>query len=272
MSTRRRSLAVVATITLIAAAAVMASVATGSAVAWSSYRSDCGSCHVPVAAGVTATPSTVTPAAGATYSVAVAIDLTAAGRTGFWVADSTADGSVGSGGGTTGGPGTQTRWTAVMTAPIAPGVYYYKVFGAKGYRGQTAAALYSITVSATPPPPTPDPDPAPAPTPDPAPAPTPDPVAPSARIVRVTPSKAVAGKRITVIGEGFGTVGTVRFGSRKARVASWKTRRIVCIVPKVASRTRTVRLVIIPRGGEQSNPIDFKVTVDRRRIAAGLAR
>jgi hypothetical protein len=255
MRSRSRSFGVAAALAFVAAA-VFAAVGLEPAKALPSYRSDCTSCHTAAAAGVSAAPDTLTPAAGAKYSVAVVIDLATTGWTGYWIADSDAAGAVGRGGGTTGGPGSQAQWTATMTAPATPGTYYYKVFGARGYRGQAAAALYSITVPAVPVPP-PLPGPTPTPTPDPVPTPTPDPR--KARIVRVTPSKAVAGKRIAVVGHDFGADGVVRFGSRRAKVVSWKAGLVVCRVPRVAPRTRTVRLVVIPLGGERSNVVKFTV-------------
>ena len=91
--------------------------------------------------------------AGAAYTVAISIGLTASGNTGYHVATTDAAGSATNWIAVSGGPGSQTSWTANMTAPAAAGTYYYKVWSAKGKNnstGQAKYATYSITV---PPPP-----------------------------------------------------------------------------------------------------------------------
>jgi hypothetical protein len=255
-----RRLALAAAAAFVLGVAGLSVVGARQAGALPSYKSECTTCHTAVASGVSAAPSTAAPAAGATYTVAIAINLSASGRTGYWIATSSPEGATVGSTGVAGGPGSQTSWTATMMAPATPGTYYYKVFGTRGYKGLSSTALYSIAV---PSPPTPVPTPTPAPTPTPTPTPTPIPIA--AVIKRVDPGKAFAGCIVVVRGSGFGTPGTVRFGSRKAAVSSWKARRIVCRVPKLGTRSMRVRVTVAPAGRARSNGVLFTVKVRRHR-------
>jgi hypothetical protein len=134
--------------------------------AFPNQASECTGCHGngSVAGKVTAKPSTTSPASGTTYTVAITPPATPnGGRTGFWIANSTAAGATGTTTGVTGGPSSARSYTASMEAPAAPGTYYYKVWANRGSANrsaQTNFASYSITVTG----PTPGPTPAPAPT------------------------------------------------------------------------------------------------------------
>ena len=141
--------AVVAAIALLSAAA-----APRQANAFPNKQTTCSSCHSGTPSGpVTATPSNATPAPNATYSVAVSVGLTAERR--HRVLDRQlgrrrhhrhVDRRVRR-------PGSGTSYNPTMTAPGAPGTYYYKVWTAKGPNdstGMAKAASYSITVAEPP--------------------------------------------------------------------------------------------------------------------------
>jgi len=137
----------------VAALALGVSLATKDAEAHPSKTTDCSGCHDQAPQGpVTAVPSTTTPAAGAGYSVAITIGLTAPGDTGYHIAQTDAAGTTNTwttvSAGETGTE--QTSWTASMTAPTAPGTYYYNVWCVKGptSAGMAQSARYSITVPA----------------------------------------------------------------------------------------------------------------------------
>jgi hypothetical protein len=105
----------------------------------------CVNCHTVAGGSVTAMPSTVTPTAGATFTVAIAVSGTVAGEAGYNI--SLAGVSV-----TTGGPADVTTFTANVTAPVAAGSYTYTVAANKGpyLSGQGSATTFTITVAATP--------------------------------------------------------------------------------------------------------------------------
>ena len=137
---------------VIVAAAVLAAAIAGPAGATPYRNTVCTSCHTGAASGtVTAMPSTSTPAAGAAYTVAITIGLTASGNTGYHIASTDAAGTATNWIAVYSGIGSQTSWTANMTAPATAGTYYYKAWCAKGKddaTGQAKAATYSITVPA----------------------------------------------------------------------------------------------------------------------------
>ena len=128
--------------------------------AFPSKQANCTNCHGPGTVGgtVNAVPSTTTPAAGATYTVAITMPANAdepAGDTGYWIANSTAAGATGLTTGVYGGnTGTSAlTYTATMTAPAAAGTYYYKVWAVKGSTAATGVTnfkVYSITVAGAP--------------------------------------------------------------------------------------------------------------------------
>lgn len=139
----------------LAAAVIVGVVKAKPADARPNQQQDCITCHGDgtYAATVTATPSSPTVAAGATYTVAITISENPSGNfnTGYWVANSTAAGATGTSTGVYGGDdGTQQSRTATMTAPATPGTYYYKVFADDGPRdvGIVGFKVYSITVVA----------------------------------------------------------------------------------------------------------------------------
>ncbi len=198
---------------------------------------DCTGCHGSgaVAGTVTATPSTTTPAAGASYTVGIVISANPnGGDTGYWIATSNAAGATGSGvvfGGQN-GSGSPT-YTVPMTAPAAAGTYWYKAWGVQGLNdasGQTNFGLYSITV-----------DPAPA-----VPA-----------LSAVAPTHAQAGASVTITGTNLGTAGTVSFGTTAAATTAWTSTSITATVPALAPGPAS--LSVTPTGLATSNPLAFTV-------------
>jgi len=137
------------------AAILVATINPVPAQAYPNKQKDCTGCHGSgvVAGTVTAVPSTTTPAAAAAYTVLVTPPATAAGDTGFWIANSDAAGVTGATTGVYGGySGTAAAtYTATMAAPAASGTYFYKVWAVNGPTDSTASAnfaIYSITVGA----------------------------------------------------------------------------------------------------------------------------
>jgi hypothetical protein len=99
---------------------VLAAVIAGSASATPSRTTECSVCHSGTVSGaVTATPSTNSPAAGASYTVAINIGLTASGKTGYHIAQTDAAGTSTTWTSVYSGTASQTTWTAAMTAPAA---------------------------------------------------------------------------------------------------------------------------------------------------------
>ena len=151
----------------------------------------CTDCHpaAPAGATVSATPSTATPAAGATYSVTINLaGLTASGDTGYWISNAAGTPTFSF---YAGGTGTnQTTYTQSMTAPATPGTYSYLVWCNKGGtgNGQAKSTTYSITVPGPTPTPTPTSTPTPTPTPTPTSTPTPTPTPTSTPTPTPTPT------------------------------------------------------------------------------------
>jgi carboxypeptidase N regulatory subunit len=128
------------------AALLVATVGPAPAQATPSQGITCAGCHTGAGGSVTATPSTLTPAAGAAFTVAINITSTATGNAGYNL--SLAGTSV-----TTGGPAAATTFTANVTAPAAAGTYVYTVGanqGPPGAGGQASQTTFSITVAAGP--------------------------------------------------------------------------------------------------------------------------
>jgi hypothetical protein len=143
---KRIAIVTVALAGAIAAAGLLAVVAAKPAAALPSYKSSCAYCHSVAPVGtVSAAPSTTTPAAGATYTVSVSVDLGATGKAGYWIVNNDAATPNPN---LAGGPDASPL-IATMTAPTAPGTYTYKVFGTKGTpsAGQTATTTFSIAVA-----------------------------------------------------------------------------------------------------------------------------
>jgi hypothetical protein len=298
-----------------------------------SYASTCTGCH-SAGGSVTAKPSSATPAAGAAYTVAIAITATAAGNSGYWIATSDASGAAGTSV-TTGGPAAGTTFSAAMTAPTAAGTYYYKVWANKGSPpGAASSVLYSITVAAATAPPTTVPPVVTPPTSVPPvvtpptsvppvvtpptsvppvvtpptsvppvvtpptsvppvvtpptsvppvvtpPTTVPPVVTPPTTVPPVvTPAPAsiahirslsvrhgAVGTNVTVRGSGFGTPGSVKFGSNSAVATSWTGTSIVVTVPATSvtpSSRSGFRTAVWYRHGE-----DLSVTVTPKDCAA----
>jgi len=185
---------------------------------------------------VTAVPSTVTPAPGATYTVAIDIGLTASGKTGYHVAQTDAAGSGTIWMAVYSGTGSQTAWTATMTAPATPGSYYYKVWTAKGYSGMAKVVTYSITV----------------------PAPV-----PAAAITSLTPAHAQTGASVVIAGSNLGASGVVRFGGTTAATSAWSATSVTATVPASLAPGATT-VTVTPAGGSASNSLAF--TVDAPQV------
>ena len=109
--------------------------------------SSCASCHAGTTSSTTtATPSTLTPAAGATYSVAITLTANpTGGKSGYGIVAVTA----GTGSTFGGNTGSQLAFTATMTAPAAAGTYSYTAWTNQGptSAGEVGSAVYSITVT-----------------------------------------------------------------------------------------------------------------------------
>ena len=136
------------------AAAVLVATMSPQAAHATPRASSCASCHVgATTATTTATPSTATPAAGATYTVAITLTANpTGGRTGYGIVPVTAGTGETFGGNT----GSELAFTATMTAPAASGTYSYTVWTNQGPRSasEVGSVSYSITVtggSTTPP-------------------------------------------------------------------------------------------------------------------------
>jgi|GEM_PF-6009070 len=157
---KRTSIPKIAVIaTGLAVAMMAATISPPLAQAFPNKQQECLNCHGPGTVGgtVTAAPSTTTPAAGATYTVAIGMPANTAepaGNTGYWIANSDAAGTTGLTTAVYGGndSGVAAR-TATMTAPAAAGTYYYKVWAVKGSTATTGVTnfkVYSITVAGAP--------------------------------------------------------------------------------------------------------------------------
>src|SRR5665811_2607725 len=140
-SLKRKTIPKVAVLVMgLTAAVLVATINPAPAQAYPSRVAECIQCHGTgtVAGTVTAVPSTTTPAAGATYTVLITPPANAAdptSDTGYWIANSDADGVTGTSTDVLGGAaGTgAATYTADMTAPAAAGTYYYKVWAVHGH-------------------------------------------------------------------------------------------------------------------------------------------
>jgi IPT/TIG domain len=220
---------------VIVAAAILAAVLSGPAAAQPNRNTVCTTCHSGTASGtVTAVPSTSTPAAGASYTVAVTIGLTSSGSTGYHIASTDAAGTATDWVAVYSGISSQTSWAATMTAPATAGTYYYKVWCAKGKNdatGQAKAATYSITVPAA---------------------------VPTAAITGVTPNHAQTGASVVIAGTNLGSGGTVRFGTTTAATTSWSATSVTATVPASLAPGAT-SVTVQPTGGAASNAVAFTV-------------
>jgi len=204
---------------------LVASIGPPAAQAFPSRARDCAGCHV-AGGSTTATPSTLTPAAGAVYSVAITMAANpAGGLSGYAIVPVTAGTGAANGGNTS----SVLFYSATMTAPAAAGVYRYNVFTNQGLtdpEGQASSASYTITVPAAPttvPPTTVPPTSAP-----------PVPSASVAVIRSLSPGHGVVGARVTIRGSGFGRTGSVKFGSVVAKASTWTRTSVVVRVRHVS--------------------------------------
>ena len=242
------------------AAVLVATINPTPAQAFPNKQAECTTCHGPGTVGgtTTATPSTLTPAAGAAYTVAITISANAsAGDTGYWIANSDAAGATGATTGVYGGyVGTSAlSYAANMTAPTAAGTYYYKVWTVNGSTGSAATTtnfkVYSITVApvVTIPPTTIPPTTIP-PT-------TIPPVTSAASISSLSPRHGAIGDTVTITGTGFGTVGSVQFGAIVLTASSWTDTQIDFIVP-AGTLAKVAPVSVIPGSDTASNAVNFR--------------
>jgi hypothetical protein len=131
-------------VTGLAGAILVATISPQAAQALPTFGVTCTTCHA-AGGSVTAIPSNATPAAGAAYTVAIALTNTATGNSGFNI--SLAGVSV-----TTGGPAAGKTFTANLTAPSAAGTYTYNVGADTGAApgGAASGTTFTITVGAAP--------------------------------------------------------------------------------------------------------------------------
>lgn len=78
----------------------------------------------------------------------------------------------------------------------------------------------------------------------------------SPQIGSVAPNLGVSGNLITIDGKGFGSAGTVTFGSTQATIKSWTANRIEVYVPNVAAGISNVQ---VATGGLTSNLYSYNV-------------
>jgi len=231
----RFRLVLILVVVAIGATAVFAGVTANPADSYPSKAQACTSCHSGAPSGtVTATPTTTGPAAGLAYDVAIDIGLTAGGGTGYRIAQTDASGTIISWTNVLAGGKTflQTSWTATMTAPTAPGTYYYKVWCVKGpddNTGMAKSTTYSITVPAA-----------------------------TAAIGSLTPSHGQTGATVDIAGTDLGTSGEVRFGTAVATISAWSATSVTCTVP-ASLASGAVDVTVTPSGGAASNARSFTV-------------
>ena len=138
----------------LAAAILVATMSPQVAHAFPSRAQDCATCHKGSTSTATAAaPSTTSPVAGASYTVAITLAANpTVGNSGYAIVPTTA----GTGAANGGNAGALLSYTATMTAPATADTYSYTVYTNQGSQatGQTGSATYSINVtggSTTPP-------------------------------------------------------------------------------------------------------------------------
>jgi hypothetical protein len=253
-------------VTGLATALAVGAIAPTPAQAKPGYAQDCSGCHSK-SGSITATPSTATPALGATYTVKLST-----GVDGYWI--------TGNGASVAGSSATSVS----MKAPAAAGTYTYTVYVRNG---GAASTTYKITVGQVTPPPTTVPPTTVPPTTVPpttvppttvpattvpattVPATTVPPttvppttvpattVPPTARISRLSPNDGESRDRVTITGSGLGRAGVVKFGTVTATVSSWSTTRITVRVPR-EGRSSRVSVTVTPANGTASNARTFR--------------
>ena len=238
------------------AAVLVGTMSPQAAQAYPSKNANCSNCHGGSTSTLTTgVPSTTTPAAGATYTVAITLENNpGSGNSGYAIVPAVA------GTGTTNGgdAAADTSYTATMTAPTAPGAYTYTVYTNMGSKalGKTGSATYTITVASVVPP-------------------TTVPPVAGASIRSLSPSHGRVGTTVTIRGTGFEKAGVVNFGAGKAKVTSWSSTTIVVKVPstyivKVESDSSSqpvwyrhddssLMVTVTPKGGAASIGVGFRV-------------
>jgi hypothetical protein len=116
--------------------------------AYPTKADDCTVCHT-AGGSTTAAPSTLTPASGASYTVAITLAANpAGGNSGYAIVPVTA----GTGTANAGNLAPDLSYSATMTAPAAAGTYVYNVYTNMGSQaaGSASSATYTITVGSAP--------------------------------------------------------------------------------------------------------------------------
>ena len=128
------------------AAILVATINPMPAQAFPSKAANCAGCHA-VGGSTTAAASTLTPAAGSTYTVAITMAANpAGGNTGYAIVPVAPAVEKTNGGNT----GSQLSFTATMVAPSAAGTYKYNVYTNQGVTdpsGYASGTSYSITIA-----------------------------------------------------------------------------------------------------------------------------
>ncbi|HEX7536012.1 MAG TPA: IPT/TIG domain-containing protein, partial [Dermatophilaceae bacterium] len=160
-------------------------------------------------------------------------------------------------------------YSATMTAPAAAGTYIYNVFTNQGITdpdGQASSTSYTITVApvVTVPPTTVPPTTVP---------PTTVPPVAGANISSLSPTHGLVGSKVTIKGAGFGTRGSVKFGTADATETTSTAHEMVVTVPAMDSNflpmttvverevwnrhARTVLVTVTPQDGAASIGVTF---------------
>lgn len=240
---RLRLVTILVAVVLAATAIVFAGVTANPVNGFPSRAQACTNCHnaAPASATVSASPSTSTPAAGATYSVAINLaGLTASGDTGYWITNSAGTPAVSVFGGDTGT--NQTTYTQTMTAPSTAGTYSYTVWCDRGGTGSGVAksTTYTITVPAPP--------------------------VPAAAITSLSPNHGPTATSVVVAGSNLGSGGTVRFGATTATTTAWSATQVTATVPAgLAPGAATV--TVTPTGAAASNGLVYTVDAPPAPVA-----
>ena len=263
------------------AAILVATINPMPAQAFPSKAANCAGCHA-VGGSTTAAASTLTPAAGSTYTVAITMAANpAGGNTGYAIVPVAPAVEKTNGGNT----GSQLSFTATMVAPSAAGTYKYNVYTNQGVTdpsGYASGTSYSITIASVvtiPPttiPPTTIPPTTVPPTTIPPTTipPTTIPPVSTTSISSLSPDHGTVGTWVTIRGTNFGTPGVVKFGEGTARVFYWSSSSIVVTVPstyivEVGSddasspvwyrNDGTVPVTVTPSGAAASNAVGFRM-------------
>jgi PKD repeat protein len=128
------------------AAVVVATINPVPAQAFPTKAANCSGCHA-VGGSTTAVPSTLNPAAGATYTVAITLAANPAGGNSGYAIVPVAPAVEKTNGGNT---SSALSYSATMTAPTAAGKYTYNVYTNQGLTdpdGYASGTTYSITVA-----------------------------------------------------------------------------------------------------------------------------